>query len=105
MSAGRLASLGEPGTFPPAVWNAFTRPHAEQRIRRLLTLPGHPSLHHAARHLGIKQAILASQIRQLEDITGTTLVHTAEDGTLALTADGEQFTRDVAPVLDELNQA
>jgi hypothetical protein len=38
-----LASLGEPGTFPPAVWNAFARPQAEQRIRRLSPFPGTPA--------------------------------------------------------------
>jgi hypothetical protein len=37
---GRAHPLGGPGAFPADVWNAFTRPGAEQRIRRLLTLPG-----------------------------------------------------------------
>jgi hypothetical protein len=55
-----LASTGAPDAFPPVVWNSFTRPHAEQRIRRLLALPGQPGLHHAARQLGIRHAILAS---------------------------------------------
>jgi hypothetical protein len=100
-----LASLGAPGAFPPAVWNAFTRPHAEQRIHRLLAIPGQPSLHHAARQLGIRHAILASQIRQLEDATGTTLLHTSPDGTITLTADGVQFAREVRPVLDSLAQS
>ena len=100
-----LASTGEPGTFPPAVWNAFTRPHAEQRIRRLLALPGQPSLRHAARHLGIKHATLASQIRQLEDVTGITLLRADPDGTITLTADGEQFARDVRPILESLAQS
>jgi molybdenum-dependent DNA-binding transcriptional regulator ModE len=99
-----LASLGGPGAFPPAVWDAFTRPGAEQRIRRLLALPGQPGLRHAARQLGIRHAILASQIRQLEDATGTTLLRTEPDGTITLTADGEQFARDVAPVLGMLAQ-
>jgi hypothetical protein len=77
-----LASLGAPGTGPLAVWNAFTRPNAEQRIRRLLALPGQPGLHHAARELGIRHAILASQIRQLEAVTGSTLLRTGPDGTI-----------------------
>jgi len=99
-----LASLGPAGAFPQAVWNAFTRPHAEQRIRRLLALPGQPGIHHAARQLTIRHAILASQIRQLEAVTGTTLVRTGPDGTITLTADGEQFARDVRPVLESLAQ-
>ena len=100
-----LASAGAPGAFPPAVWNAFTRPHAEQRIRRLLALPGQPSLRHAARHLGIQHATLASQIRQLEDVTGITLLRTGPDGTITLTADGEQFAHNVIPVLNMLARA
>ncbi len=100
-----LASTRAPGAVPPAVWNAFTRPHAEQRIRRLLTLPGQPSLRDAARHLGINHATLASQIRQLEDVTGLTLLRADPDGTITLTADGEQFARDVRPVLDSLAQS
>ena len=76
-----LASLGEPGAFAPAVWNAFTRPNAEQRISRLLALPGQASLHSAARQLGIRHAILASQIRQLETVTGTALLRTGPDRT------------------------
>ncbi len=95
-----LASLGGPGAFPPAVWNAFTRPGAEQRIRRLLALPGQPGLHHAARQLGIRHAILASQIRQLEAAAGTTLLRTEPDGTITLTADGEQFARNALAALN-----
>jgi hypothetical protein len=100
-----LASIGAPGTFPPAVWNALTRPHAAQRIRRLLALPGQPSLLRAARELGIKHATPASQIRQLEGATGTTLLTAGPDGLITLTADGEQFARDVRPVLGSLAQS
>jgi hypothetical protein len=100
-----LASLGGPGPFPPAVWNAFTRPGAEQRIRRLLALPGQPGLHHAARQLGVRHAILASQIRQLEDATGTTLQRIGPDGTITLTADGEQFARNALAALDMIEPA
>ena len=52
-----LGALGGPVAFPPDVWNVFTHPGAEQRIRRLLALPGQPGLHHAARQLGIRTAI------------------------------------------------
>jgi DNA-binding transcriptional LysR family regulator len=82
---------------------AAVRPDAEQRIRRLLALPGQPGLHHAARQLGIRHAILTSQIHQLETTVGTTLLRTGPDGRLTLTADGEQFARDITPVLDVLS--
>jgi DNA-binding transcriptional LysR family regulator len=81
---------------------AAVRPDAEQRIRRLLALPGQPGLHHAARQLGIRHAILTSQIHQPETTVGTTLLRTGPDG-LTLTADGEQFARDITPVLDVLS--
>jgi hypothetical protein len=97
-----LAARGGPGAFPTDVWNVFARPGAEQRTRRLLTLPGQPGLQHAARQLGIRTAILTSQVRQLEAAAGTTLLRTGPDGTITLTTDGEQFARDVAPVLDML---
>jgi DNA-binding transcriptional LysR family regulator len=83
----------------------FTRPGAEQRIRRLLALPGQPGLPHAARQLGIRHAILASQVRQLEAAAGTTLLRTGPGGTITLTTGGERFARDVAPVLDMLAAA
>jgi Bacterial regulatory helix-turn-helix protein, lysR family len=98
-----LASLGGPGAFPPSVWNAFSRPGAEQRIRRLLAAPGHPSLNHAARHLGTRHATLTSQIRQLEAITGTTLLHTHPGAPITLTSEGELFARDALTVLDILH--
>jgi hypothetical protein len=100
-----LAGLGGPGAFPPAVWNAFTRPRAEQRIRKLLAVPGQPGLQHAARHLGIRHAALLDQIRQLETATGTTLLLTGPDGLITLTADGERFARDVISVLNMLTRA
>jgi len=77
-----LAAFGGPGAFPTDVWNVFTHPGAEQRIRGLLALPGQPGLRHAARQLGIRHAILASQVRQLEDAAGTTLLRTGPDGTI-----------------------
>jgi hypothetical protein len=99
-----LAPLGGPGAFPPDVWNAFTRPGAEQRIRRLLALPGQPSLEHAARQLGIRTAILTSQLRQLETVVGTALLRTGPDGRLTLTGYGQRFARDVRPALESLSQ-
>jgi hypothetical protein len=100
-----LAAFGGPGAFPTDVWNVFTHPGAEQRIRRLLALPCQPGLRHAARQLGIRHAILASQVRQLEDAAGTILLRSGPDGTITLTIGGEQFARDVAPVLDMLAAA
>jgi hypothetical protein len=95
-----LAAIGGPGTFPPDVWNVLTHPGAEQRIRRLLTLPGQPGLNHAARQLGIRNANLTSQVRQLETTVGTALLRTRPDGRLTLTAYGERFARDVRPALE-----
>ena len=106
--AGRahpLAALGGPGAFPPDVWSAFTRPGAEQRIQRLLALPGQPGLSHAARQLGIRNASLTSQLRQLETAVGTALLRTGPDGRLTLTAYGERFARDVLPALKSLAQS
>lgn len=53
---------------------AFTHPGAEQRIRRLLANTGQPSLQRAARQLGIRHALLAGQVRQLEAVVGTDLL-------------------------------
>jgi IS30 family transposase len=66
---GLLRQYFPKGAFPPTVWSAFARPRAEQRIRRLLALPGHPGLQDAARHLGIRHAALLDQIRQIETTT------------------------------------
>jgi TniQ len=97
-----LAALGGPGAFTTDVWNVFTRPGAEQRIRRLLALPGQPGLQRAARQLGVRTAILTSQVRQLETTVGTALLRTGPDGKLTLTAYGQLFARDVTPVLKML---
>jgi len=100
-----LAALGGPGAFPPDIWNVFTRPSAEQRIRRLLALPGQPSFQHAARQLGIRTAILTSQVRQLESVVGTALLRTLPDRRLTLTAYGQRFALDVRPALESLAQS
>lgn len=94
--------MADPARFPPDVWAVFARPSAEQRIRRLLALPGLTGLPHATRQLGIRNAILTSQVRQLEATVGTPLLRTRPDGQLALTAYGERFARDVTPVLNML---
>jgi hypothetical protein len=100
-----LADLGGPDAFTQDVWNVFTCPGAEQRIRRLLTLPGQPGINQAARELGIRNAILTSQVRQLETIVGTELLRTGPDERLTLTAYGQRFARDVRPALESLAQS
>jgi DNA-binding transcriptional LysR family regulator len=95
--------LAQSTPFPLRL-DAFARPNAKQRVSRLLALSGQPSLHHVARELGIRHAILASQVCQLEAVTGTTLLRTGPGGTITLTADGEQFARDASSVLESLAQ-
>ena len=79
----------------------------DDRLSRSLTatvpgtpLDGQPGLHHAARERGIRHALPASPVRQLGDMTRTTLLRTSPDETITLTADGEQFASDVRPVLE-----
>ena len=72
---------------------------------RCPTVPGQASLHSAARQLGIRHAILASQIRQLETVTGTALLRTGPNGMIVLTPDGGQFARDIRPALEALTQS
>ena len=100
-----LAALGGPSAFTPDVWNAFSHPGAEQRIRRLLAIPGQSSLQRAGRQLGIRHALLAGQVRQLEAVVGTELLRTGPDERLTLTAYGRIFARDVTPVLESLAQS
>ena len=45
---------------------------------------------------------MTSQISQLEAITGTTLLRTGPDGLITLTAEGEQFAREIRPALRSL---
>jgi molybdenum-dependent DNA-binding transcriptional regulator ModE len=107
------AGISEPVTWePPPGWAPDIPPpgpdpdaaSAEQRIRRLLAIPGQPSLQHAARQLGTTTARLARQVRQLEDAIGTALLRTGPDGLLTLTAYGHLLARDVRPVLEPLEQ-
>ena len=108
------AGISEPVTWePPSGWApGIPRPgpdpdaaSAEQRIRRLLAIPGQPDLQHAARQLGTTTARLSRQVRQLEDVAGTALLRTGPDGRLTLTAHGRLFARDVYPVLESLEQS
>jgi hypothetical protein len=85
-SASGTASPAAPAHSPPSadparsrdIWNVFTRPGAEQRIRRLLTVPGQPSLQHASRQLGIRNAILTSQRPYVADWMPATPDHIAK---------------------------
>lgn len=53
----------------------------------------------------VGEAVLVSQIRQLEAITGTALLHTHPGTPITLTAEGEQFARGALTVLDMLNRS
>jgi hypothetical protein len=100
-----LAALGGPGAFTTDVWNAFSHPSAEQRIRRLLAIPGQSSLQSVGRQLGVRRALLAGQVRQLEAVVGAELLRTGPDERLTLTAYGRLFARDAAPALESLAQS
>lgn len=100
-----LADHGGPEAFPAYIWTLFATRGAEQRLRRLLAIPGHPDLNHAAKHLGIRKASLSHQIRQLEHAMGTTLLDAAPGSRrLTLTPAGEQLARDLLPVLALLDR-
>ncbi len=72
------------------------------KVSLIVALPGQPGLNHAARQISIRNAILTSQVRQLEAVVGTALLRTGPDGRLALTAYGQPFARDVRPALESL---
>ena len=55
--------------------------------------------------LNCRNAILTSQVRQLETTVGTALLRAGPDGRLTLTAYGERFARDVRPALESLAQS
>lgn len=107
------AGISEPVTWePPSGWApGIPLPgpdpdaaSAGQRIRRLLAIPGQPDLQHAARQLGTTTARLARQVRQLEDVAGTTLLRTGPDGRLMLTAYGRLLDPDDRPALETITQ-
>jgi hypothetical protein len=108
------AGISKPVTWePPPGWAPGIPPpgpgpdaaSAGQRIRRLLAIPGQPSLQHPARQLGTTTARLARQVRQLENAAGTALLRTGPDGLLTLTAHGRLLARDARPVLESLKQS
>ncbi|MEV6644395.1 LysR family transcriptional regulator [Amycolatopsis sp. NPDC051371] len=91
--------------MPSHIWTLFASRGAEQRVRRLSVLPGHPDLNHAARHLGIGKASLRHQIDHLEHVIGTTLLDTTPRSRgLTLTPAGEQLKHDLLPVLAVLHR-
>ena len=53
----------------------------------------------------IRNAILTSQVRQLETTAGTALLRTGPDRRLTLTAYGQLFACDVRPALESLAQS
>jgi hypothetical protein len=81
------------GPAAPSPRPALRRPDRPGSAARLATLVD------IAAETGIPASGLG---RQLEDATGTTLLRTGPDENITLTLDGEQFARDVAPVLDML---
>jgi hypothetical protein len=79
---------------------------AQQRINRMLAIPGYPDLIHAAKGLGVRKAVVAHQVHQLEHAVGTKLLTTALDAAgIRLTAAGEEFAEEVLPVLAMLDRA
>jgi DNA-binding transcriptional LysR family regulator len=70
-----------------------------------MAVHGQSSHQHAARQLGIRHALLAGQVRQLEAVVGTALLRTRPGGQLALSAYGERFAREVRPALESLAQS
>lgn len=99
-----LANHGGPEAFSTTIWTVFAARGAEQRIRRLLAIPGHTDLNQAAKHLGIRKAVLTHQIRQLEHAVGTTLLEIGRGSRgITLTPAGEKFTREIHPVLAMLD--
>jgi hypothetical protein len=101
-----LAGHGGPAAFPSAVWAAFTGHRADQHIRRILATPGHPNLSRAASALGARQSSLTYQIRRVERAVGAEILRCDDNGGgITFTPAGEQFARDVRPVLDLLDHA
>jgi hypothetical protein len=65
--------------IPGTLWAVFAARGAEQRIQRVLAVPGHSDLIHAAHHLGIRKAVLTRQIDDLERTVGATLLDKTSD--------------------------
>ncbi|MGI8309066.1 LysR family transcriptional regulator [Saccharopolyspora hattusasensis] len=95
-----LAEHGGPDTFSSTLWAAFATRGAEQSIRRVLAVPGHPDLNHAAHHLDIRKAVLTRHIDDLEQTVGATLLDkTPDPDGISLTAAGVAFRAEAVPVL------
>ncbi|MGH3942115.1 MAG: LysR family transcriptional regulator, partial [Pseudonocardiaceae bacterium] len=99
-----LANHGGPAAFSSTIWAAFATRGAEQRVTRFLAIPGHPDLNRAAKHLGVRKAVLTQQLDQLEHVVGATLLETQPDARgIKLTHAGEKFAQDATPVLAMLD--
>lgn len=99
-----LADHGGPNAFSTPIWTVFAARGAEQRLNRLLAIPGHPDLDHAAKHLGARKAVLVHQVRQVEHAVGTTLLEIGQSGRgITLTPAGEKFAQEVRPILAMLH--
>jgi hypothetical protein len=113
-SASGTASTAAPIPSPPSADPARSprtsgasspTPARSSASERSSPSPGQPGLNHAADQLDIRNAILTSQVRQLETTVGTALPRAGPDGRLTLTAYGERFARDVRPALESLAQS
>jgi DNA-binding MarR family transcriptional regulator len=95
-----LASHGGVEAFSAAIWATFAARGAEQRVQRFLAIPGHTDLNQAAKHLGIRKAVLVQQVEQLEHVVDAKLLETTRDSSvIRLTPAGEKFVQEVLPVL------
>ena len=94
-----IASSAAPGChprdLPEPLRHALTGRNARQRLRRLLVIAEHASIHQAAQALGLWPSILYTQLAQLELACGGTLIHrnSRPRGAGALTPLGEQLHR------------
>ena len=91
-----------PPGLPEPLRNAFTGRGAPARLRQLLAIAGHPSLHHAARALGVTPSVTYSRIARLERDCGGQLVNRSPrpPGTGTLTPLGQQLSRQAREYLD-----
>jgi Bacterial regulatory helix-turn-helix protein, lysR family len=92
--------------FPPGLPEplrlAITGRSARARLRHLLAVAGHPSLHHAALALGVRPSVIYSHITRLEQDCGGMLVNRSPrpPGTGILTPLGRQLCDQASEYLD-----